>query len=148
VPASQRGVRVKSSSRGKSIVGSESGLLPDDVIEQQLRGYPTELVLYLRTRLAERCTGLREKLNVRQRYLGYATGPTDALYVYVQKQCLVLDIRLPADRASEVVRRGFQVRPRDNYQAKAGWLTGVRVPHGTDKRDLLVELAFEALQGE
>ena len=147
-PASQGETRTRSTSRGKSIVRSESGLLPEGVIERQLRGCPTELVLYLRKRLAERCTVLREKLNVRQRYLGYATGPSDALYVYVQKQCLVLDIRLPAGRASEVVRRGFQVKRRDNYQAKAGWLTGVRVPHGTDKRDLLVELALDALQAE
>ena len=124
------------------------GLLSGEVLATGLRGCPPELVLWFRKRLAARCQGLQEKLNPRGRYLGYARrGRSDVLYVYLQRQCLVIDIRLPADRAGQVRRLGFEVRPRLNYQGRAGWLTGIRVPYGTQKRGALADLAIGALRG-
>lgn len=82
------------------------------------------------------------------RYLGYARkGTRDSVYVYVQEKQLVLDLRLSAERADEVRRSGLKVRPRNNYQGRAGWLTGVRVPHDTDRADLALQLILDALRG-
>jgi hypothetical protein len=129
------------------LVIPSDGLLSDEVLATGLGGRPPELVLWLRRRLAAKCRGIKENLNPRSRYLGYARrGRSDALYVYLQRQRLVIDIRLPADRASQVRRLGFEVRPRLNYQGRAGWLTGIRVPYGTQKRGALADLALEALR--
>jgi len=125
----------------------EKGLLPDDRLRSGLRGFAIDLVVALRSQLAAACPKLREKLNTNTRYLAYGlTDGSDALYVYVQKRAILIDVRVPADRADELRRRGFDLRPRDNYQAKAGWLTGLFVPHDTDKLSEVVSLALEALQ--
>ena len=130
-------------------LGQQKGLLPEEAIREALHAYPIDLVLDLRKRLAVARPALREKLNPKSRYLGYGlVGGSDDLYLYVQKKGLVIDIRLPADRTDELRRMGFKVRPRDNYQAKAGWLTGLYIPHDTDKRKELAALLLEALQGE
>ena len=131
-----------------NLVVQEKGLLPDRVLSSGLRGYATDLVFVLRSRLAAACPKLREKFNLNSRYLGYGlTNSSDVLYVYVQKRGLLIDIRLSADRADELRRMGFKLRPRDNYQAKAGWLTGLFVPHDTDKCEEVVALALEAIRG-
>ena len=144
-----RDKRAKPAKETGKLLVEQNGLLPDEALRDGLRGYPTDLIFHLRSRLAEACLTLREKFNPNSRYLGYGLPDgSDDLYVYVQKRGLVIDIRLPADRAGELRRLGFQVRPRDNYQAKAGWLTGLFVPHDTDKRQEAVALALEALRGE
>ena len=68
--------------------------------------------------------------------------------MYVQKKELRIDIRLPVDRSDEIVASGFKIRHTDNFQAKAGWVTGLRAPHDTKKRVELVDLLLEALQDE
>ena len=127
----------------------EGGLLPNELIKDALYGYPTELVFYLRERLASEFPRLREKLNAKRcyRYLGYANGQTDALYVYVQKRLLRIDIKLPQVRVAELRQCGFQVLPVKNFQWKAGWITGWRVPNDTIKRGTIVAFAIEALTG-
>lgn len=123
----------------------------EEVIARALQGYPArgrELVLELRRRLKAEFRELREKYNPNSRYLGYAVGRSDALYVYLQKSRLVLDVRVPEDRADELSHRGIQVVPRSNYQARDAWLTGVRVPHDTDEPGAIVQLAVSALRGQ
>jgi hypothetical protein len=39
------------------------------------------------------------------------------------------------------------VKHRSNYQGRAGWLTGLLVPHDTSNLDVIVDLAVEALHG-
>lgn len=120
-----------------------------EIAPEALRGYPLDLVFDLRKQIAETQPTVREKLNSNSRYLGYGLpAGSDDLYVYVQKEGLVIDVRLLPDRADELRRLGFQVRPRKNYQARAGWLTGLLVPHDTDKRQEIVALALEALREE
>jgi len=127
----------------------EKGLLPEEALKAGLHGYPTDLIFYLRSRLAECCPTLRENFNPNTRYLSYGLdGGSYDLFVYVQKKDIVIDIRLPADRAEDLRGQGFDVRPRNNYQGRAGWLTGLFVPHDTDMRKLLVALALEAMQEE
>ncbi len=139
--------------KGKSIMAEnvvtadKGGLLPDEMIADALRGYPVDLVRRLRKDLLAACPSLGEKLNRNSRYLGYARGNrSDALYVYVQKKRLLLDLRIPKEREEELRRQGFQIRPRDNYQSKSGWLTGLIVPVDTDDLPEVTGLALEALQ--
>ncbi|MCK4785898.1 MAG: hypothetical protein KAV87_19235 [Desulfobacteraceae bacterium] len=129
----------------RNVVISKAGLLPEELLWDVLRTYPQKLVGELRKCLAVEFPGLREKINRRSRYLGYANGGSDAMYVYVRKKNLLIDIRLSADLAEDLRRIGFKVRPRDNYQAKSGWLTGLIVPHDTDKLADVAKLAIEAL---
>lgn len=129
----------------ENVVISDTGLLPEEILWDVLKGYPRELVAELRKRLAAELPGLREKINRRSRYLGYANRGSDAMYVYVRKDDVLIDIRLSADLAEDLKLLGFEVRPRDNYQAKSGWLTGLIVSHNTDKLAHIVKLAIDAL---
>ena len=135
---------------GKSgnVIKSDKGLLPDELVWDVFRGYPKGLVQELRERLAAEFPGLREKANRSSKYLGYSNRHGDRVYTYVRKRHLLLDMRLAADMADDLKPQGFQVKPRDNYQAKVGWLTGVIVPHDTDKFEIIIELAIQALSEE
>ena len=131
-----------------NVVIADTGLLPEEFLWDVLKGYPQEVVGGLRKRLAADCPKLREKINRSSRYLGYSNGGSDAVYVYVRKNDLLIDMRVSADLSDDLTRLGFEVRPRDNFQAKRGWLTGLIVPHGTDKLGDIAKLAIEALSGE
>lgn len=147
----------KVDARGKGAAGprrragrmeeTERGLLPEEVVRAALEGLPAGLVLELRGRLATRCRDIREKLHPkRAMYIGYGTGSEgDAVYVYVQKKRLMIDLKIREARADELRKLGFEVRPQRNYQGAAGWLTGWIVPHDTDKVEVVVKYAVEAL---
>ena len=121
----------------------------DEFLRRALNEFPPEiqaLALRLRRELKRRFKSLREKYNTHTKYLGYAKGTnSDALYVHIQKSKLVLDIRVARRRAAELRRQGLQIRPRNNYQGRAGWLTGVCVLPDTDRLEVIVNLAVEAL---
>lgn len=124
-----------------------AGLIADEDLSW-LADYPRELIDRIRAGLAAGCQGLMEKSNPRRRYLGYAKGvASDAAYIYFQKKGLVIDVRVDADRIDEVSALGIEVRPRENYQWQAGWLTGVRVPYEADLSGAVVGLILEALGG-
>jgi hypothetical protein len=132
--------------QSRNLIRTEAGLLDDAVIRKHLAGYPLELIAQLRKALAAGIPGLREKLNTHLRYLGYASGKSDALFVYFQKSGLVIDARVSPARAEELRAKGIVVRPRENYQGRAGWLTGVRVPYDTPHIDAITRLAMDALR--
>ena len=118
----------------------------DAAIKAAFARYPLATVLELRAKLKQACPELREKLNSNSRYLAYAVGSgSDRLYVYIMRHGLVLDLRIPKDKAEQVRAKGFAVRERDNYQGRAGWLTGVRVAHDTGRLAEVVTLAVDAL---
>ena len=147
MPKRQKDTKIKEASSG-NLVFPETGLLSDETLRSTLASHTLDTVMQFRNLLSAKCVGLREKLNRNSRYLGYATGErSDGLYVYVQKKGLRFDLRVSGDRADELRHKGFDVRPVDNYQAKAGWLTGLAVPHDTDRLDEIVDLAVEALRG-
>jgi len=119
----------------------------DAVLRKYLAGYPQDAVSALHHRLMKERSGLRDKFNTGSLYLGYAEGKSDALYVYVKKKYLVFDVRAPAEEyAVEMKRQGFEIQPKSNWQASAGWLTGLRVPHDVKKLAPIVKLALYALE--
>lgn len=131
-----------------NMIVSEDGLLPKEMIWDTMSGYPIELVMEFRDRLNAKCIGLKEKLNRNNRCLGYArVGRSDAFYIYVQKKRMLIDVRVSPDRSDELRRKGFEVQYRNNFQGRAGWLTGLLVPHDTASLDVIVDLAVEALHG-
>jgi len=142
--------RSRSAGRKSSgnVVIADAGLLPEEFLWDVLKGYPQELVNELRKQLAMECPKLREKINRGSRYLGYSNGGSDALYVYIRKNDLLIDVRVSAELSGDLKRLGFKVRPRNNFQAQNGWLTGLIVPHDTDKIADVAKLAIEALSGE
>ena len=124
-----------------------AGLIADKDLPW-LVGFPRDLVDRIRSGLVAGCPGLMEKANPKRRYLGYAKGEgSDAAYIYFQKKGLVIDVRVSADRVKGGRVLGLEVRPRENYQWRAGWLTGVRVPYGSDKHGAVVGLILDALEG-
>jgi hypothetical protein len=130
----------------QSLVNGGTGLVDVDQIRQKLKSYPLELVLQLREKLISAFPKLREKLNPRSRYLGYSNGDhSDAVYVYLQKKRLLLDIRVSGEEAENLRMQGIKVVPRNNFQCRAGWLTGVSVPYDTDKLDIIIDLVSSAL---
>ena len=134
--------------QASNVISVEAGLLSEEVVRGALRGLAIEPAMALRAKLQAACPKLREKLNTQSRYLGYGLSDgSDALYVYVQRDGLLLDVKVSTDRADEMRHQGFDVKPRANYQSKIGWLTGLKVPEDTMKLDVIASLAVEALSG-
>jgi hypothetical protein len=144
--AKERKPKRAKESGDQSLVVGETGLVDVYQIRQKLKSFPLELVLRLRDMLVSAFPKLREKLNPQSRYLGYANGDrSDAVYVYLQKNRLVLDIKVSSEEAENLRKQGIKVVPRNNYQCRAGWLTGVIVPYNTGQLDLIVDLISSAL---
>lgn len=133
--------------RVNHLIKLENGSAGFDTIKQSLPGYPLNQVAIIRNKLNSEIARLQEYLNRKGRYLAYSNGTqSDALYVHIQKKRLVLDIRVSKEEAEELRRHGFDVNPKNNYQGKAGWLTGVSVPHNSDKLNVVIQLAMSALE--
>jgi hypothetical protein len=129
------------------LIKGEEGLAEINTIKLKLQGYPLDLAFQIRSQLAAHFPALREKLNFNSNYLGYSNGnQSDALYVYIQKKQLVLDIRVSKEEVERLRNQGVRVNPRNNFQSKAGWLTGVSLPHDSDKLNVVMELALLALE--
>ncbi len=144
-PHEKQGRRKPKKSARKSGLLKIAGLIPDKDLPW-LPDYSTELLGQIRTALASGCPELMEKSNPNSQYLGYARGnASDAAYIYVQRKGLVIDLDVSVDRVEQLTVLGFEVKPRENFQAKAGWLTGLRVPYDTDKHQEIVSLLLEAL---
>jgi hypothetical protein len=134
--------------KAKYVIYAENGLVPDKVWGPKLRGYPTSLVCLIRAALADRVPGISEKFNSNSRYFGYRVGmDKDRAYIYVQKKKLVIDLCISPIFTKELRHLGFEVKPRDNFQGKAGWLTGWEVPKSTLNLEPVVKYLCKAFEG-
>jgi hypothetical protein len=107
---------------------------------------PPDLAQRIRQELAARVTGLAEKVNVGSLYFGFRKGRgSDALYIYVQKKNLLIDIRLSRAHVGQLKAEGYEVRERRNYQREAGWLTGWRIRQNDGKPLAAVRWMLAAL---
>jgi len=118
--------------KGKYLVYAEKDLLKNSVWKPKLKNYRTDLVCSIREKLDE-VQGLTEKFNTNSRYFGYWIGTNkDRAYIYVQKKGLRIDLNIsPDSEKAKLEKEGFEVRFNNNFQGRAGWLTGWRVPHTT-----------------
>lgn len=126
-------MKEKRGKKGKHLVLAKNGLVKDSVWRRILEDYPTDIVCSIREQLLKKVPGLTEKFNTNSRYFGYWTAmdETDRAYVYVQKRELRIDLCVARRFEPELRRAGFEVRYVNNFQGRAGWLTGWRVPHTT-----------------
>ncbi len=144
-----QGKLVREENLPRHIILAERGLVDDSVWEPVLSGYPTDLVRSIRKNLIKLVPDLREKFNAKQRYFGYKKGfGPDTAYIYVQGSKLVIDLRVDPKFAEDLRRDGFAVLPRENFQGRAGWLTGWQVPHSARKAAYIAQWFRKALSGE
>jgi hypothetical protein len=110
------------------------GLVEDNKWEESLYKYPDGLIGQIRLKLKEHLPDLNEKFNSNSRYFGYyVKDDKDRVYIYVQKQRVVIDLDIsPDDYIPALENNGFSVKPRKNFQYYNGWLTGWQVPHSID----------------
>jgi len=135
--------------KGKYVIRAKGGLLEDTVWKRTLQGYPIPLVCSIREKLLQRIPGITEKFNSNSRYFGYWTGDDkDRIYIYVQKENLVIDLHIEPSYVSELEKEGFVIKPRDNFQGQAGWLTGWQVPHLTNKIEAVIKWLRKAFEGD
>jgi hypothetical protein len=129
------------------------GLLKDKYWRYLLKDYPIELLCAIRNGLKKSSPLLAEKFNPTTPgllYFGYKVRNRDAAkndfskrsygpdkaYIYIQKKNLRIDLDIrKLDIVSKfeqkLVKAGYEVRPSNNYQGRAGWLTGWYVPQST-----------------
>lgn len=134
--------------KAKYVIYSENGLVPDKVWGPKLRDYPTSLVCLIRAALADRIRGISEKFNSNSRYFGYRTGTgKDRAYIYIQKKKLVIDLSISQSFTKKIRQMGFEVKFRNNFQGRAGWLTGWEVPKSTLNLEPVVKYLCKAFEG-
>jgi hypothetical protein len=121
--------------RGKNpkyLVCAEMDLVDNIVWEGPLENYPTDLVCSIREQLKKKVPGLTEKFNTKSHYFGYWIGTNkDRAYIYVQKKGLRIDLDISRDFEANLKEEDFEVHFIKNFQYRAGWLTGWRVPPTT-----------------
>jgi hypothetical protein len=138
-------MKVRRGKKAKYLVCAETGLLKDSAWKRTLEGYPTVLVCSIRKELARRIPGLSEKFNRKSRYFGYWTDTdNDRAYIFVQKKNLCILLCISRDFEAEVRKTGFDVRFINNFQGRAGWLTGLYVPHTTKNVGKLMKWLLKA----
>jgi hypothetical protein len=130
-----------------NLLTSDAGLVAEDRWDRALAMYDLTLIREIRTRLAKRVDNLNEKVNVgRSPYFSYSAGNgTDAVTLWLQMEVLIVDVRLSPSHATDLRRMRYEVRPRNNWQGGAGWLTGWRIPLDTKDIKNIVDWLAAAL---
>ncbi len=119
--------------QSENIIYKEKGLLAGKQWQPFLQHSHIGVVCMIRNKLKQ-IPGISEKFNVKSLYFGYWVGDEkDRIYIYVRIKHLTVDIDLPIKYDAEIRRQGFEIKKRRNYQGRAGWLTGWRIPYTTQK---------------
>lgn len=143
------------SATGPDIVEGTQGLDLDEIArmvggtrEEVFRRSPA--LREIRRALLQGRAGVVERLNRGPiKYLGYHARGRDRAYVYVQSGRLVVDVDVPrTDENLGALREvGMDVTLRKNYQYRAGWVTGILLPHSAppEQTAVVVEAIVRAL---
>lgn len=118
---------------GNKIFKTKIGLLADTYWRSDLRDYPTELLFRIRKSLLKSIPQLVEKFTVSQHRFGYGKCyDKDRAYIYVQKKDLRIDLCISREHEKDLQNQGYIVKYQNNFQGRAGWLTGWYVPHSAE----------------
>ncbi len=145
----------KKSRRSKNIISADEGLLENEVVKKFLKKYlkdpEIDYICSLRDSLYnKKIHGLTEAFNKKSRYFSYWTGTDeDRVYIYIQKKDLRIDLLISRDFEEEILQEDedFEVRHVNNYQGKAGWLTGWYVPYSTKNIKVVIKYISKAFEG-
>jgi|WetSurMetagenome_2_1015567.scaffolds.fasta_scaffold415626_2 hypothetical protein len=130
--------------KAKYVTYAQKGLLEDDIWKKILKDYPTELLCSLRKNLKS-VPGLTEKFNRKTRYFGYCTGnDKDRLYIYVQKKRLQIDLCIDKENEKKIKDDHFEVVFVNNFQGRNNWITGWRVPHNAENKEIVMKWLLKA----
>lgn len=133
--------------KSKNVILSEKGLVNGSVWESEMKDYPTTLVRLIRERLVKEMPTINEKVNTYGRYFGYWKGQDeDRVYIYVQKKGLRIDLCISREHEKDLQNQGYIVKYHNNYQGRAGWLTGWQVPHSTTDVDFVAQWLCKAFE--
>jgi hypothetical protein len=133
--------------KGTYVIRAKRGMLSDTTWRCTLKDYPTSPICLIRERLLKKIPGLTEKFNSNSRYFGYWIGDDkDRAYIYIQKKNLRIDLCIGREFEEDIRREGFKVRYVNNYQGRAGWLTGWLVPHDTKKMNIVITWLLKAFE--
>ena len=132
---------------GNQIFKAKATLLDDCFFQPELQGYSMKVLDTIRKGLAKAIAELSEKFNTGSLYFGYNIGADeDSAYIYVQKKNLVIDLHIDPSYVSLLEKEGYIIKPRDNFQGQAGWLTGWQVPQSTTDTDRVIKWLCKAFE--
>jgi len=132
---------------GLYVIRAKKGLLNKRFWHRTLQSYPTSLIALIREMLPKKISGLTEKFNTNSRYFGYWQGTEkDKAYIYVQKKNLRIDLYISRKYERDLQNDGFQIKHVDNFQGRAGWITGWLVPHSKKDVKLVVKWLCKAFE--
>lgn len=131
----------------KNLITANKGLTDESSWAECLDGYPTELLSEIRHRLLSNIDELEEKFNSKSRYFGYSrAASSDVMYIYAQKKHLRIDLNISRENEDFLRESGFTVKYVNNFQGRAGWLTGWQVPHDTQDIDIVASWVLKAFE--
>ena len=137
---------------GNKFPRAKIGFLDDSYWQSTLTDCPTKLLRVIRKSLKKSVPNLAEKFNPNThnlRYFGYRLqNKKDKLYIYVHPDRLEIDLNIAPPLTSRIKKEGFDVKPKTNYQAQAGWLTGWQVTHSTKNVEAVIKWLCKAFEGE
>ena len=136
----------KQTKTGNEIIQANLGLLPDKIWKSRMRKYPTDLLRVIRKSLLDKVPDLAEKFNPTSLYFAYrARNGKGRVKIRVQKKFLIIDLCISRNFTRELEQAGFEVKHQNNFQGKAGWLTGWRIPQSTQNHEPIVKWLCKAL---
>jgi hypothetical protein len=133
--------------KGLYVICAKKGLLDKRLWQHTLQSYPTSLLTLIREMLPTKISGLTEKFNTNSRYFGYWQGTEkDKAYIYVRKKDLRIDLCISRKHEKDLQNQGYIVTYHNNYQGRAGWLTGWHVPHSAEDLKQIVSWLCKAFE--
>ena len=100
----------------------------------------------IRKNLFQKIPFLREKINKNSKYFGFKVDNNkDSIYIYLQNKKMIMDIDISKEYKNWFIKRGFTIKERDNYQQKAGWITGIIFNYDCTKSDEIEEVMMAVL---
>ena len=142
-----RTTKVQRGEKTEQPIRAEKGLLDDSVWRHTLQDYPCSLLCLIRQELQKNMPSIGESFNTNARYFGYnVREDKDRAYIYVQKKNLRIDLHISRKFEKDLRKEGFKVNYVNNFQGRAGWLTGWQVPHSTTDVDRVVKWLCKAFE--
>ena len=131
----------------QNVLKQESGILfNNSFLNDIFKKNDLSCIHKLRENLINQFPDLCEKINKKSKYFGFSLGnQSDSFYIYLQKQKMIMDIRLSYSIKNDLLQEGFKIKERKNFQEKSGWITGIELSYDCHQIKRTSELVINAL---